>query len=476
MSLKQKTLLGVFWSSIERFSVQGFQFLIQIVMARILLPSDYGVIGILIVFLAISQSIIDSGFSNALIQKKNRNELDYSTVFYFNIAIGIFLYALLFFLSPFIASFYNNPVLEPVMKVISINLLIYSLAVVPKAKLAVCIDFKTQAKASVLGVVFGGTVGIILAYTGYGVWAIVIQATVGAFIETLLLWILIRWKPLWSFSISSFKSLFSYGSKLLFSGLLETIYRHLYILVIGKKFPTQDLGFYTRGELFTQFPSSNLSIIMSRVSFPVLSEFQDDNEKLKYYYRKYLRASVYIIFPLMTGLCVLAEPLVSLVLTDKWLPCVALMQILCFAYIWFPIHTINLELLQVKGRSDLFLRLEIIKKIVGVIVLIITIPWGIKVMCGGLVFSSFISLFINSHYTKRVIGMGLSVQMKELLPIILLSFSMGGLVYGVGLLFTSSALQLFVGTTVGIIYYVVVSRIFKQNEVLDLLLSVKNKI
>lgn len=197
---------------------------------------------------------------------------------------------------------------------------------------------------------------------------------------------------------------------------------------------------------------------------------------MKYYYRKYLRASVYIIFPLMTGLCVLAEPLVSLVLTDKWLPCVALMQILCFAYIWFPIHTINLELLQVKGRSDLFLRLEIIKKIVGVIVLIITIPWGIKVMCGGLVFSSFISLFINSHYTKRVIGMGLSVQMKELLPIILLSFSMGGLVYGVGLLFTSSALQLFVGTTVGIIYYVVVSRIFKQNEVLDLLLSVKNKI
>lgn len=204
VSLKQKTLLGVFWSSIERFSVQGFQFLIQIVMARILLPSDYGVIGILIVFLAISQSIIDSGFSNALIQKKNRNELDYSTVFYFNIAIGIFLYALLFFLSPFIASFYNNPVLEPVMKVISINLLIYSLAVVPKAKLAVCIDFKTQAKASVLGVVFGGTVGIILAYTGYGVWAIVIQATVGAFIETLLLWILIRWKPLWSFSISFF--------------------------------------------------------------------------------------------------------------------------------------------------------------------------------------------------------------------------------------------------------------------------------
>lgn len=476
MSLKRKTLLGVFWSSIERFSVQGFQFLIQIFMARLLLPSDYGVIGILVVFLAISQSIIDSGFSNALIQKKDRNEIDYSTVFYFNIVIGLLFYLLLFGLSPYIASFYDMPVLEPVMKVISVNLLIYSLAVVPKAKLAASIDFKTQAKASVIGVIFGGTIGVTLAYTGHGVWAIVIQAVTGAFTETLLLWILIKWRPLFSFSISSFRRLFSYGSKLLFSGLLETIYRHLYIIVIGKKFPAQDLGFYTRADLFMQFPSSNLSTIMSRVSFPILSDFQDEDEKLRYYYRKYLHASVYVIFPLMIGLCVLAKPLISLVLTDKWLPCVALMQVLCFAYIWFPVHVINLELLQIKGRSDLFLRLEVIKKIIGVIVLIITIPWGIKVMCVGLVFSSFISLFINSYYTKRVINMSLGMQMKELLPVILLSFSMGGLVYIVSLLFTSNALQLVIGTTVGVVYYVLVSRIFKQNDVLDLLMSVKNKI
>lgn len=468
-SLKQKTVSGVWWSSIERFSVQGMQFLIQIIMARLLLPSDYGMISMLIVFLAVAQTFIDSGFSNALIQKKDRNNTDYSTVFYFNVLVGIVAYGLIFLVAPYIALFYQMPELELVMRVIAVNLFLYSLTVVQRAQLTIKIDFKTQAKASIVAVCISGTVGILMAYHGFGVWALVFQAIVNATIEMLLLWIYARWIPAWIFSLKSFNRLFSFGSKLLLSGLLETVYRHLYTIVIGKKFSAQELGYYTRADQFAQFPSANLSAIICRVIFPVLSDIQDDDERLEYVYRKYLRVSAYIIFPLMIGLCVLAKPFIILVLTDKWGSSVILLQVLCLAYILYPVHTINLNLLQVKGRSDLFLRLEIIKKIVGVIILIATIPFGVKVMCGGIVVSSFIALFLNTYYTKRIVNVGLVMQFQDLAPIFCLALTMGGVVWGISGLFGSDFLKLLVGCCSGIIYYFLVSRLLHIKEWRDLI-------
>ena len=271
-SLKQKTLSGVLWSCVERFSVQGIQFVIMVIMARILLPSDYGMIGMLAIFIAIAQTLIDSGFSNALIQKKDRSEIDYSTVFYFNIAVGIVLYFILFFSSPLIARFYNTPELTGLTRVLALNLFINSLAVVQRAILSIKIDFKTQAKASFSAAIISGIVGIVMAYTGFGVWSLAVQTVLNAFVNTVLLWIFSKWIPLKVFSFESFKKLFTFGSKLLASGLLDTIYRNIYTIVIGKKFASTDLGYFTRADQFAQFPSSNLTGIIQRVTFPVLSE------------------------------------------------------------------------------------------------------------------------------------------------------------------------------------------------------------
>lgn len=473
-SIKHKTLKGVFWSGVERFSVQGVQFVIQILMARLLLPSDYGVIGMLAIFLALSQSFIDSGFSNALIRKPDRTETDYSTVFYFNIVVGIFFYFLLFFTSPYIAAFYKTPILEPVTKVVALNLFINSLAVVQRAQLTIRIDFKTQAKASLTAVLISGIIGIWMAYQGYGVWSLAIQSVCNTGINMILLWIFSKWKPRKEFSWLSFKEMFSYGSKLLLSGLLDTTYKNLYTIVIGKKFAAVELGYFTRADQFAQFPSSNLTGILQRVTFPVLSSIQNDDERLKKVYRQYLCLSAYVIFPLMVGLAAVAHPFISLILTQKWIGAVVLLQILCFSYMWYPVHSINLNLLMVKGRSDLFLRLEIIKKLLGVIILVITIPMGVAAMCAGSVFSSVICLIINTYYTGQLIQVGFLIQLKDLLPSLFYSLSMGAVVYILISFLTSPVLQLVTGILAGFVYYISVSYLTRSKELHTLLSLVKH--
>ena len=468
MSLKQKTVSGIFWSSTERFSVQGIQFVLQIIMARLLLPSDYGLIGMLAIFLAISQSFIDSGFSNALIRKQNRTEADFSTVFYFNIVVGLFFYFILFFASPYIAAFYNAPVLEILTKVIAINVFINSLAIVQRAKFTINVDFKTQTKASLSSIIISGIVGIGLAYRGFGVWALAVQSVLSSCINMIALWVLSRWKPQIVFSTSSFKELFSYGSKLLLSGLLDTAYKNIYTIVIGKKFSKVDLGYYTRADQFSQFPSSNITGILQRVTFPVLSSIQDDDERLRETYRKFLRLSAFVVFPLMIGLLAVADPLIRLLLTEKWAGVILLLQILCLSQMWYPIHAINLNLLQVKGRSDLFLRLEIIKKIIGVSVLCITLPLGLIAMCCGMIATSLIGLFINTYYTGKLIQVGYLEQMKDLLPILGNSFLMGIFVWGVTQLIHINILALITGISIGSIYYFSVAHITQSKELQEI--------
>ena len=475
-SLKNKTVKGTIWSSLERFSVQGIQFFVMIIMARMLTPKDYGLVGMLAIFIAISQTLIDSGFSLALIRKQDRSDIDNSTVLYFNIGVGVILYLIFFFCAPLIAEFYSEPLLIIITRVIGLSFIFNSLSVVQRALLTINLDFKTQAKASFLGAVLSGVVGISMAYSGFGVWAIVWQQISNLTVITILLWILSSWRPIWAYSWKSFRELFGFGSKLLVAGLLDTIFKNLYLIVIGKFYRASDLGYYTRAHQFTDFASSNITGIFQRVTYPILCTIQNDDTRLSDVYRRILKTSAFIIFPLMMGLAAVAKPMVISFLTEKWLFSALIIQILCFAQMWFPVHAINLNLLQVKGRSDLFLKIEIIKKAFTVIVICITLPLGLIPMCIGMIANSIIALIINTYYTGKLIHLGFLKQMKDLLPTLLLSLATGVIVYlTVTYIPMVSWLALSVGVIEGMLVYVGLAKLFRFSECVELISIIRRK-
>lgn len=474
-SLKRKTVKGIVWSTLERFSVAGVNFIFGLILARLLMPTDYGAIAMLSIFMAIAQTFIDSGFSNALIRKPDRTETDNATAFYFNIGVGLAAYFSLYLAAPYIAQFYKTSILIPLTRIMGLNLLLNSLCVVQQALLTARIDFKTQAKISLNAAVVSGLVGIGFAYAGYGVWALAIQSVLASVIRTILLWILAKWRPKAKFSKQSFRNLFGYGSKLLASGLLDTIYNNLYTIVIGKRFSVATLGVYSRADQWANFLAINVTGILQRVTFPILSSIQNEDERLRVNYRKFLRVSGFVIFPLMMGLAAIADPLTRFILTDKWADSIPLLCILCFALMLYPIHAINLNLLQVKGRSDLFLRLEIYKKILGVATLCVTIPMGITAMCVGRVFTSWVALAMNTHYTGKLIHLGFFQQLKDYIPTLLNSFFMGAIVYGMTLIVSGSGLQLLTGVIIGASYYILSNYLLKTMEWKELILIIKRK-
>ena len=474
-SLKQKAAKGVLWSAVERFSVQGVQFLIMIVMPRLLTPHDYGLIGMLAIFIAVAQSLIDSGFSQALIRKQDRTEVDNNTVFYFNIVVSALLYLILYVSAPLVADFYNTQQLCLVMRVVCISIIFNSLAVVQRALLTIKIDFKTQAKAALTAAVVSGIVGIAMAYHGFGVWSLVTQQLFNLGINTGLLWLLSKWRPRLTYSWQSFHELFAFGSKLLATGLLNTIYNNIYPIVIGKLFSASSLGHYTRAHQFSEFPSSNVTGIIQRVTYPVLCEIQNDDARLASIYRRFLKLSAFVVFPLMMGLSSVSKPFVNIMLGLQWGFCGQLLQIICFSMMWYPIHAINLNLLQVKGRSDLFLRLEIIKKILGVSVLCVTAPFGLIVMCYGSIFNSLVALAINTYYTGKLINVGFFMQMRDLLPTIVLCFVMFALILTINHFIPSDIVKLCIGIFVGVAFYTLSSRALKFSELGELLSLVKRK-
>ena len=474
-SLKDKTVKGVIWSAVDRFSAQGIQFVFSILIARLLVPEDYGVIAMLNIFLAVSQTFIDSGFGTALIRKIDRTETDFSTVFYFNIAVAVFFYLGLFFAAPAIANFYNTPLLVPVTRVTAINLVISSLSGIHNAKLSIAIDFKSRAKISIVSAVLTGSVGLWMAYSGYGVWALVVQTVFAGIIRTIMLWIIVKWYPKLVFSWKSFKEMFSFGSKLLASGLLDTIYNNIYPLVIGKVFSPTTLGVYSKANSLAQFPSSNITSVLQSVTFPVLSTIQNEEDRLTAAYKRFLRIAAFVVFPLMMGLSAVADPFIRLALTDKWEGAIYLLQIICFWMMWYPIHAINLNILQVKGRSDYFLKLEIIKKVQGVIVLCITVPMGIVAMCYGSLISSIICLIWNTYYTKKLFGYGFFAQMKDLFPVIIHSLAMWLLVSVIVHFVPNLWLKLIVGVLSGMAYYIVGAYLMKFPEMDELLTILKLK-
>lgn len=474
-TLKQATTKGLFWSSVERFSNQGVQFVFSIILARLLSPSDYGIIAMVTIFFAVAQSFVDSGFSNALVRKTDRVEEDLSTCFYFNIGVGIIAYIVLFLIAPLVANFYNQPILSPIIRITGLEVMLNSLCVVQQALFTIKIDFKSQAKITLSATVISGIVGILLAYQGYGIWALVWQGVASSIVRMGLLWLMSKWRPRKGFSKSSFNYLFGYGSKLLASGLLDTIYNNIYPIVIGKFYNPAQLGNYSRALGWAQLPSANITSILQRVTFPVLSAIQDDTLRLQNSYRRLLKLSAFIVFPLMMGLAAIASPLIRVILTAKWDGCVLYLQILCFALMLYPIHAINLNLLQVKGRSDIFLRLEIIKKIIGVVILIITIPLGITAMCLGMVFSSIICLIVNTYYTSRFIDVGLLTQLKDLRIILINSLVMGGGIYILTSFIDIEGLKLVMGIVIGFLLYFIGSFYFSKAELQEVISLIKKK-
>lgn len=467
-NLKQKTLNGLLWSSIERFSIQGIQFVLGITIARFLLPSDYGLIGMIAIFMSISQALIDSGFSQALIQKKEVTEKDYSTIFYFNIITAIGIYAILYSLAQPIAIYYNEPTLLKLIRVIGLSIIFNSFSIVQLAKLSKNIDFKTQSKASLSAVIFSGSIALYLASNGFGVWALAIQQILRSSTNTILLFIFTKWKPQLIFSKKSFNSLFPFGSKLLLSGLLNAVFNNLYLIVIGKVYNKDLLGLYTRANQFQLLPSETITIVLQRVTFPILSSIQDEQEKLTRLYKKFICFAGFIIFPIMIGIAVIAKPLIIILLKTKWIGVVEYLQLIVFVGVLYPIHAINLNILKVKGRSDLFLRLEIIKKALILLTLLITYSYGIKIMIIGQIITSIIALYINTHYSKKMIDYGFINQIKDLFPFFITAVIMGIIIHFSIKFIDYNILKLITASIIGPISYYSLSKLLKFEEIIEI--------
>ena len=456
-SLRHKTIHGVGWSFIDNISNSGITFLVGLVLARLLTPEEYGIMAMIAIFIAISNSIIDSGFSNALIRKTRIERVDYSTVFYFNLTVSILIYALLYLAAPTISVFFKEPVLLAVIRVIGWVLIINALAIIPRTQFVRNVDFKTQTKVSLISSISSGVIGIGMALGGMGVWSLVGQQLFRQFLNTLFLWVYSKWHPVWEFSMKSFKELFGFGSKLLLSGLLDTIYKNIYYIVIGRFYTSAQLGQYTRAEQFNMIFSSNLTSVVQRVSYPVLSSIQEEPERLREAYRKVIKITMLITFACMLGLAAVAKPLILILIGEKWLPAVYFLQIICFSGILYPLHAINLNILQVKGRSDLFLKLEIIKKIIAVGPIVVGIAYGIEYMLWGSVLTSFIAYFLNSYYSANLINYPTGEQLKDILPTFLISFVVAAFMWSVSFwnisVYALLPIQLFAGILLALFIY-----------------------
>ncbi|RLL85904.1 lipopolysaccharide biosynthesis protein [Mesotoga sp. BH458_6_3_2_1] len=480
-NLRQKAASGLFWSFSDLIANQGIQFIIQVILARMLLPEDFGLIGMITIFISLSTTFIDSGFSQALIREQDAKQEDFSTVFYFNLAMASALYLVLFLSAPVISDFFREPKLIQILRVLSLVLIINSFGIIQRVMLVRRIDFKTQTKISIVASVVSGAVAVALAYFGLGVWSLVIRTLTMQFLVALLLSISNKWKPSLVFSMTSFKKLFRFGSRLLASGLLNTIYVNIYYVIIGRFFSATELGYFTNGKKLEEVASHAVSTSLQRVSYPVLSSIQKDEHRLRNGFSKIIRTSTFINFPLMVFLAAIADPLISLIFGEKWLLSIPYFQILCFAGMLFPLHAINLNILQVKGRSDLFLKLEIIKKAstTAIIVIVLLLRLGIIGLLWGSVLSSYISYYINAVYSKKLISYSIKDQVKDILPSYILSFVMGALVLIVGLLMPGGDLvKLIVQVFVGFLTYVGLSKLFKIGElgiVRELLLSFLKK-
>ena len=459
--IRASVLKNLMWKFLERGGVQGLQFVISIILARLLLPEDYGILALVVIFITIANVFIQSGLNTALIQKKTVDQVDYSSVFYLSLGIASLLYVLLYFAAPFIAQFYNNQSLVSVLRVLALTLFPGALNSIQNAIVSRTMQFKRLFYSSVGAGIVSGVVGISLAYLEYGIWALVFQQLTSQVCITLILWFTVRWRPTLQFSLDRVKVLFSYGWKLLVSSLLDTTYRDLRSLIIGKVYTPSMLGYYNRGEHFPKLVISNINGSIQSVILPALAAHQDYADRVKSMMRRAIVTSSFIVFPLMVGLAVVAEPLVILLLTEKWLPAVSFLQIFCASFALWPIHTANLQAINAMGRSDIFLKLEIIKKVIGLVILAGCLPFGVYVLALSQVLVSIISSIINAYPNKKLLNYGYGEQIKDILPSLLLSLVMGVIVYLLLFLGLSPFITMLLQIVVGAIVYTGLAFLFK---------------
>lgn len=465
-SLKQNTISALFWKFLERFGVSGVQFILQIILARLLSPDDYGVLSIMIIFTTLANVFIQNGFNTSLIQKKDVNNDDYSSVFWLSLLISIVLYGVLFALAPSLAYFYNMPQICFPFRVISLMIIPGALNSIQIAIVSKEMNFKQIFTSNLSSIIISGVIGVLLAYLGAGIWALVFQTLLNVLIACIVMWFTVKWRPSFSFDLKRVRVLFAYGWKLLVSSLLDTLYQDLSSLVIGKKYDSGTLGYYNRGKQFPQFLINSINGAIQSVMLPAISSIQDYKNQVKSMMRRSITLSSYIIFPVMVGLAVVAEPTVKILLTDKWLPCVPYMQIFCVSFAFYPVHSCNLQTINAIGRSDIFLKLEIIKKTIGIIALVIAVfcfDSPIAIAMTG-IFTTFISCFINAYPNKRLINYSYIEQMRDILPNILLSCLMGILIYPILFLNLNALITLLIQVILGIFIYILLSIILKNDS------------
>lgn len=467
-SLKNKTIKGVGWSAADALLGQGVTFIVGLVLARLLSPDEYGLIGICLIFTTVLNGIVDSGFSNALIRKKEVTDEDYNTMFTTNMAISIILYVLLFVSAPFVSDFFHRVELTALVRVTGLVLFCNALSITQVTILAKRIDFKTKTKASLVSAVVSGGIGIAMAFMGFGVWSLVTQQLSRQLLYTLSLWVLNKWCPKFTFYKDSFKYMWGFGWKLLASGILNNVWNQLYQVVIGKCYTPSTLGHYTRANDYANLFSANLTSIVQRVSYPVLSEMQDNKERMVLGYRKLIKVTMFVTTVCMISLGAVAEPMIYTLIGTKWYEAATYLPLICVSMSLYPLHAINLNILQVLGRSDIFLYLEVPKKIVGLIPIGIGIFCGIYYMLLASIFTGFISLYLNTWYTGKALGYTFLKQLRDIFPSYLTAFVIAFAVYFLKYLllpyYIVLVIQIFIGVVVGLI----VSELFKFEEYLEL--------
>lgn len=477
MSLQKKALGGVFWTVVDTFILKGLSFIAMIILARWLGPTEFGLVGMVAVFIAIGASLTDSGMSASLIRTKNADDKDFSTVFILNLLLSCIVYLVLFFAAPFIADFFKQPILTSVLRIYCLSFVIAAFSSVQLARLNSSMQFKKIAKLNIPGTIIGILVGLLMGYWGYGVWAIVMMYLTTQFVQSISLWLSSSWRPSMKYSKDRAKYHYGFGYKLMLSGLLNTIFQNIYNVVIGRYYSVQELGYFERSKSFNNYPVTVITGVVSRVTYPLLAGIQDDLERVSQVYRKLMRLTFFIIAPLMFGAAAIAHPLFELVLGREWLPAVPFFQILCLGSMFHPIHAFNLNVFKVYGRSDLFLRLEIVKKSLITIGLIIGFQFGIIGLVWSSVITNYVALFINTHYSADMIDYSGKKQFMDMIPTFFTSSFMFGAVY-LFLKFLpdlSAVFQIVIGGTVGVVFYLGLNKVINAEPLNYLIQLIKKR-
>ncbi len=472
MSLRKQATSGMVWTFAQQFGNQIVGFIVSMILARILLPEEFGLIGMIAIFISIGQALINSGLTQSLIRSKELDQEDFSTVFFFNLFASTLIYILIFFLAPLISNFYDQDILTPLVRLYCITFIIGAFASVQRARLTKNMNFKTQTIIAIPSTIFGGIVGVSMAYMNYGVWSLVWSNIASSVLVTTQFWIYSKWSPSFIFNLAKFKDHFNFGYKLTLSSLLTKIFDNIYLIVIGKFFSANQVGFYTRAETMKQLPVTNISNTLNKVTYPLFASIQDDDLRLKRVYKQLMQMVVFVIAPTLMFLAVLAEPTFRFLFTEKWLPAVPYFQILCATGILYPIHAYNLNILKVKGRSDLFLKLEVIKKIIIVITIVLALQFGILALLYGQVFTSIMAFFVNTHYTGKYINYTAWEQSKDIIPILLLAVISGAVIFILDhylkIYGQIDFIRILGGSLVGLMVYLAFAKILRFNSLNDI--------